>query len=78
MGNDDLGALECRWVIGCDCWYDTDDDYDYDDKDNLCAVKCRWLIGGDCWYDTAYNHNHHHHYYNYSQGMDEGFHLVLQ
>jgi len=74
MGNDDLGALECRWVIGCDCWYDTDN-YNDDDNYDLCAVECRWVIGCDCWYDTAHNH---HHIYNYSQAMDEDFHLVLQ
>ena len=22
--NDDIGAVDCRWVIGCDCWFDTD------------------------------------------------------
>jgi hypothetical protein len=20
--NDDIGAVDCRWVIGCDCWCD--------------------------------------------------------
>jgi len=22
----DIGAVEWRWAIECDCWYDTDDD----------------------------------------------------
>ena len=22
--NDDIGAVDCRWVIRCDCWFDTD------------------------------------------------------
>ena len=26
--DDDIGADECRWVIECDCWCDTDDDDD--------------------------------------------------
>jgi len=74
MGNnDDIGALECRWGIGCDCWYDAD--YNEDDKNDLGAVEFRWRIGCDSWYDTAHNH---HHIYNYSQGMDEDFHLVRQ
>ena len=29
-----IGAVECKWVIECDCWYDTDDD----DVDNDCCV----------------------------------------
>ena len=30
---DDVGASERRWVIGCDCWCDTDDE-DNDDNDD--------------------------------------------
>ena len=29
----DVGAVECRWLIEYDCWFDTDDD-DLDDGDN--------------------------------------------
>ena len=24
--DDDIGAVECGWVIQCDCWCDTEDD----------------------------------------------------
>ena len=37
-----IGAIECNWVIECDCWYDIDDD----------DVECRWVIECDCWYDV--------------------------
>ena len=55
---DDIGAVECRWVIECDCWCDTDvdDDYDSDDDDDLGAVECRWMRECDCWYDTDVIH----------------------
>ncbi len=38
----DVGAVECRLIIECDCWYDTDVD----------AVEWRWMIDCDCWCDT--------------------------
>ena len=28
--DDDIGAVECGWVIDCDCWCDTDDYVGYD------------------------------------------------
>ena len=32
--DDDIGAVECGWVIKCDCLYDTDDeDVDENDED---------------------------------------------
>ena len=43
--NNNIGAFECRWVIECDCWCDTDND---DDDDDICAVECRWVIECDC------------------------------
>ena len=29
--NDDISAVEWRWVIEYDCWYDTEHDDRYDD-----------------------------------------------
>ena len=31
-----IGVVELSWVLDCDCWYDTEDDYDdeYVDYDN--------------------------------------------
>ena len=34
---DNIGAVECIWVIDCDCWCDTDDD-NSDDSDNGAAA----------------------------------------
>ena len=34
----DVGAVECRWMIDCDCWCDTSDDCD----------------GGDDYWDDDY------------------------
>jgi hypothetical protein len=41
----DIGAVECRWAIDCDCWYDTDDD-DVEESDG-CVVQCRWVTTVD-------------------------------
>ena len=30
MIDDDIGAIDCRWEVDCDCWCDTDGD-DNDD-----------------------------------------------
>ena len=31
--DDDVGAVECRWLIEYDCWFYTDDDLDDVDND---------------------------------------------
>ena len=42
-----IGAVECIWVIDCDCWCDThDDDDDSDDDDD----NILWW-----WYELATN-----------------------
>ena len=35
----EICAVEYRWVIECDCCYDTD----YED-DDIGAVECRWVM----------------------------------
>lgn len=45
--DDNVGAVECRWVIECNWWCDTDDD-----DDNVGAVECNWVIECDWWCDT--------------------------
>ena len=32
-----MGAVECRWVIECDCWCGTDEN---DGDDNWCMYVC--------------------------------------
>ena len=44
-GRNNIGAVECWWVIECDCWYDTDDDDDDEDDNDIGAVQYRWVIG---------------------------------
>jgi len=39
----DVGAVECRWIIECDCWCDTNDDCDggddyWDDDDYIIMI----------------------------------------
>ena len=71
---DYIGAIECRWVIECDCWYDTDDD-DYDDNyddddddedDNFDDDDVDDNVGGSSMYIHRYNiednHTQIHHF----------------
>ena len=37
--DDDIGAVECRWVMEYDCWCDTDDDDDCDK-----SIDCFFFI----------------------------------
>jgi hypothetical protein len=39
----DIGAVEWRWVIECDCWFDTDDDDDKDDDGDYDNHTYIWL-----------------------------------
>jgi len=46
VDDENIGAVECSWVIECDCWCDT---YDDDDDDDVYDIRCWVYINDIMW-----------------------------